>query len=118
MLRFIVLRLLINAVAIYAAATLLDDVIVPDFKGAIFVALVFGFLNVLVRPLLLILTLPINILTLGLFTLVVNAIILGLTAELSSNLTIHGFGSAILAAIVIGIVNAILGLWEGRVSEA
>ena len=112
MLRSVILRLLINAGAIYAAAFLLEGVLLHSFKEAIFVAVVFGILNTFVRPLLLLLTLPINILTLGLFTLIINAVILGLTDELSRSINIVDFGTTFMAALIISVINAILGMWE------
>lgn len=114
MLRSIILRLLINAGAIYAAAYLLDGVLLKGFKGALFVAVVFGILNTLIRPLLLLLTLPINILTLGLFTLVINAVILGLTDEMSQSINIIDFGTTFMAALIISVINAIVGMWENE----
>ena len=111
--RFI-LRIFINAVAIWAASLVLTGL---DFQGnlgnLILVALIFGLVNALIRPIVKLLTLPITILTLGLFTLVVNALMLMLTAALSSSLNLTGsffenFLTAILGAIVISLVSIVL----------
>lgn len=68
-------------------------------------ALVIGVVNFLIRPVLLLLTLPINILTLGLFTLVINAICLKLAASLIPGFDIEGFGSAFIGAIILALIN-------------
>lgn len=103
MIRFLI-RLVVNAVAIWAAVQLVPGL---DYVGSttslLIVALVFGVVNALVRPLLLLLTCPFIILTLGLFVLVVNTIMLSLTVWLSSiwdlGLTSTGFWAAFLGAL-------------------
>jgi putative membrane protein len=85
------------------------------------VALVFGLLNALVRPLLVLLSCPLLILTLGLFTLIINAVILLLTSALSSSLGIgfhvDGFWAAFLGALVVSIVSILLSIFVRDVSE-
>jgi putative membrane protein len=66
----------LNTIAIYATTRIISGLRVPDLGGAIIAALVLGIVNAIIRPLILLLTLPINILTLGLFTLVINTIML------------------------------------------
>lgn len=113
MIRRLILRLLVNAVAVYAAAYVVTGVDVASFGQAMVVAVILGVLNVLVRPFLLLITLPINLLTLGLFTLVINGAILTLAAVLTDAITVTSFGPAILAGLVISLVNWILGSAEG-----
>ena len=116
--RRIVLRWLISSLAIFAAVELVPGI---DFAGPGWqigvVAAVFGLLNVLVRPLLLLLTCPLVILTLGLFTAVINALLLGLTAALADQLNIEfyiaGFCPAFWGGLVISIVSTLLGLLSG-----
>ena len=109
------LRLLINAAALWVATRIVPGV---TFEGdavyLVVVALVFGLLNALVRPLLTLLTCPLLILTLGLFTFVINAVILLLTSALSGTLGIgfhvSGFWAAFLGALVVTIVSIVLSL--------
>lgn len=112
MLRRLVLRLVINAVAVYAAAYVVDGISVPGPGAALGVAIILGVLNVFVRPLLLLITLPVNVLTLGLFTLVINGLILALAAWLTPALQIDTLWTAIVAALVISLINWVLGLAE------
>ena len=109
-----ILRIFINAVAIWVASLVLTGL---DFQGnlgsLILVALIFGLVNALIRPIVKLLTFPITLLTLGLFTLVVNALMLMLTAVLSSSLDLAGnffenFLTAVLGALVISIASMVL----------
>ena len=92
---------------------MMTSYLVPGFKiggfgSAMLASVVIGFLNAVLRPLLLLLTLPVNILTLGLFTFVVNAIVLKLAAGLLSGFDIDGWGSAVIGAVVLSIVHLII----------
>lgn len=116
--RFI-LRWLINAVALYAAISLvpglaLHSTRMPDWVALALLALIFGFLNALLRPLLMLLTCPLIILTLGLFTLLINTAMLYLTSWIGDlfgvELTIAGFWPAFLAALVVSVVSILLSL--------
>jgi len=109
------LRLLINAAALWVATKIVPGVTFSGEMGyLIVVALVFGLLNALVRPILTMLTCPLLILTLGLFTFVINAVILLLTSALSGKLGIgfhvDGFWAAFLGALVVSIVSILLSL--------
>ncbi len=101
-------RWLISAVSIYLVALLGIGVEVRNFWAALIAALVLGLANLLVRPLLLLLTLPINLLTLGLFTLVVNGIVFLLAASFTPGFHVRGFGSAIVGALLTGIATAVI----------
>ncbi len=103
-------RWLISAVSIYLVALLGIGVEIRNFWTALIAALVLGLANLLVRPVLLVLTLPINFLTLGLFTLVVNGVVFLLAAAFTPGFQVRGFGAAILGALLTGIASAILGL--------
>ena len=114
MIRFII-RLVVNAVAIWAAVQLVPGLnYVGTTTSLLIVALVFGVVNALVRPLLLLLTCPFIILTLGLFVLVVNTVMLSLTVWLSGiwdlGLTSTGFWATFLGALVISIVSSVINL--------
>lgn len=95
----------INALCLLALPYLLDAVQVAGFGTALVVALVLGLLNALIRPVLIILTLPINILTLGLFTFVINGLLFWLVAWMVKGFEIASFGWAIIAAIVYSLVS-------------
>jgi putative membrane protein len=111
----ILIRIFINAVALWFTAWLMTDVdIGGDWQTLLIVAVVFGLVNAFIRPLAKIVTLPINILSLGLFTFVLNGLLLMLTAYITGFVSFGegGFFStlwtAILASIVISIVSTIL----------
>ena len=115
--RFIT-RLLINAAALWAAIRLVPGVSFEgDWPLLFAVALVFGVLNAVIRPVLFVLTLPFLILTLGLFTFVLNAFMLWLTSATSDlfDLRFHvdGFGAAFLGALVITVVSFVLSIFVG-----
>jgi putative membrane protein len=110
------LRLLINGVALWVATLIVPGVTYSGgFIPFLAVALVFGLLNAFVRPILKLLTCPLQILTLGLFTFVINAIILWMTSALSTKLDlgfhVTGFGAAFLGALVITVVSVLLSLF-------
>ena len=101
--------ILINAVLFITFAGYFSGFEVSSFRSAVVASLVLSILNMLVRPILIILTLPVTILSLGLFLFVINAITLMLTDSImGSNFEIDGFGLAILIAIIMSIVNLII----------
>ncbi len=104
----LIVRWLILTIAILSAAYLIRGISVNSFAAAFFAAAVLGILNALFRPVLILLTLPINILTLGLFTFIINAVLLKVTASLIPGFDLQGFWPAILGALVISIVNWLL----------
>jgi len=112
--RRVLLRLILNAISIYAAAYVLDGMQVMGPRGAIIAALAFGLMNATVRPLLFLFTLPLTILTLGLFTLVINGLTLYITAEVIASLQVDGLMTAILGALLISFFNWLLGVGEER----
>jgi putative membrane protein len=115
MLRAVILTWLILAVAIAVAAAIVPDVDMSGgFFGVLGVAFVFGLVNALIGPLLRLLTMPLTLVTLGLFSLVVNGLLLAITAGLSDSLDLGGFFQTILAAIVISVVSSVLQLVLGR----
>jgi len=106
--RGFVVRWVINAIALVITAMIISGM---DFNGILapFVAaLVIGVLNAIVRPILIVITLPINILTLGLFTFVVNAVMIQITASVVSGFQVTGFWAAFIGAILMSIVSFIL----------
>ena len=105
MLRLLV-RFACNAVALYVAAALLDGITYVDAGGTLAVAaVVFTFVNMWLRPIVALLSLPFIILTLGLFLLVVNVFMLYMTDWIVPEFEIHSFGAGLLGAIVVSVVN-------------
>lgn len=112
----LLIRLIVNAIALWVAVRLVPGI---TYEGGpvtlLLVALIFGVVNALVRPLLTVLTCPLIVVTLGLFVLVINGILLALTAWISGlfdlGFYIDGFWAAFLGALVISIVSAILSMF-------
>src|SRR5258706_13756273 len=109
------IRWAINAIALYVAVLIVPGIALGgDWTGLIWVALIFGLLNALVRPLLKLLTCPLIILTLGLFTIVINTVLLLVTSNIGQSFrldfTIDGFLSALLGSLVLILVSVILSL--------
>jgi len=111
----LLLRLAVNAVALLAADLLIDGVhLGGGLWGTLVVALVFGLVNALIKPLALLLSLPAVVLTLGLFTWVVNAAMLGLTAAFTGYLSVDGLWSALGGSLVVSAVSALLSRYTGE----
>lgn len=106
----LLIQWLIYAVAIIITAYLLPGVRLSGFFAALVTALVLGLVNTFIKPLLLLLTLPLNILTLGLFTFVINALLIMLTSSVVPGFTVTGFGWALLFSLVLSIINYVLGV--------
>jgi putative membrane protein len=109
-------RLLINAAALWVATRITPGIFFDgEWRTLLVVALIFGVLNVSVRPLLWFMTLPLLIVTLGLFTFVLNALMLWLTGAISDSLGlgfhVEGFGAAFLGALVVSVVSFVLSLF-------
>lgn len=104
------LRWLLNILAIFLTAALL-----PGFEvtiwGAIVGSIFLGVMNAIIRPLLIILTLPLNIVTLGLFTFVINGLMLWITSATVKGFDIHGFWWAVLTAIVLSIISLLISMF-------
>ena len=114
----ILIRWLILTVAILSAAYLLDGMEVRGFISAFFAAAVLGILNAVLRPVLIILTLPLNIFSLGLFTFVINAFLLKMASGVIPGFEVHGFWPALFGSLIISLVSWLLSSWindRGRV---
>ena len=101
----------ISALAIGIASYLVPGVTITPM-GALIAAVVLGALNMFIRPILIILTLPINILTLGLFSLVINALLVLLASTVVPGFAVVGFWTALLFALVLSIVNWVFYIWQ------
>lgn len=106
--RAFLLRVAGNALALWLAAELIRGISVSGVGPALVAGLLLALVNALIRPVLLILTLPLNILTLGLFTFVLNGILLYLVANQVTGVAIAGLGSAVLAALLVSLVSWVL----------
>lgn len=104
----LITRLLINALAVFIIAYLLSGVTVDGYTGAIIVAIVLSLLNLLVKPFLVILTLPVTVLTLGLFLLVINALIIVLADKLIDGFSVSSFWTAVLFSILLSMLQSLL----------
>ncbi|WP_369992388.1 phage holin family protein [Winogradskyella sp.] len=104
----LIIRLLLNALAVFVLAHLLSGVDVDGYLGALIVAVVLAILNLLVKPLLIIFTLPVTIMTLGLFLLVINALIILLADKLLDGFGVSSFWTALLFSILLSILQSIL----------
>ena len=104
----LLIRWLVLTAAIMAASYMLEGITVASFWSALAAAAILGVLNVILRPIILLLTLPVNILTLGLFTFVINAALLMLVSGLISGFDVHGFWPALWGSIIISIVSWLL----------
>jgi len=103
-----VINLLVNAISVFAAAYLLPGISVDNFFTAVVAAIVLAGLNFLIRPVLILLTLPITVITLGLFVFAVNALIVLLADYLIPGFAVNGFFWALLFSFLLSIINAIL----------
>lgn len=101
----LLLRLLVNAVAFYLIAMYVPGFHVSSFTAAIIAAIIFGVVNAIVRPFVLLITLPFSIITLGIFVLIVNALMFWLTAWLSPGVRVDGFWPAFIGAIIMMVVG-------------
>lgn len=99
---------LLSAVAVMVAAYILPGIAIGGFFSALVVALVLGIVNAFLKPLLLLVTLPLNILTLGLFTFVINALLIELTSVVVPGFAVANFGWALLFGLVLSVVNYFL----------
>ncbi len=101
---------ILNGLAIYIVSKILPGFVLEGFGTALLAVIVIGLINTLVKPILLLLTLPINIVTLGLFTFFLNALLLLLASSLVPGFKIHGFATALLGSILLTIISNLLHL--------
>lgn len=104
----LLIRWLVSAVAILVASYILPGVVLDGLFPAFVLVVVLGLINAVLRPILLLLTLPVNILTLGLFTLVINGLLVLLAAKIVPGFHVRGFWWAVLFSVVLSLVNGFL----------
>ena len=116
----ILIRWMVLTLSIIIASYFLDGIHVRDFFSAFLAAAVLGVLNVLLRPILIILTLPITIFSLGLFMFVINAFLLAMVSGVIPGFEVHGFWTAVFGALIISIINWLLSsfiIQRGRIQR-
>ena len=101
----LILKWLCSAAALLAVAYLYSGVVVTSFTGALIAAAVLGVLNTIIRPLLVLLTLPVTVVTLGLFMFVINALMFWAAASLVSGLNVNGFWAALIGSLIYSLLQ-------------
>ncbi|WP_353893789.1 phage holin family protein [Proteinivorax hydrogeniformans] len=111
--RGLIWRWVINGLALFFAAQIVPNMAVDGFGSAMIAALVLGLANATIRPIIKFLTFPITILTLGLFTLIINGFILWIVSVNVQNFHVEGFFSAVLGAIILSVISSLLTYFVG-----
>ena len=106
-------RLVITALGLWAAATIIPGVEIVGWQALLVSALLLGIVNAVIRPIILILTLPLTVLTLGLFILIVNGISLGIVAWLVPGFAVSGLGAATVGALIVGLTSWVASAFIG-----
>lgn len=109
----LVLTWVLNSCALFLVMKLVPGIHINNFQDLLVAALVIGLLNAFLRPLIVLLTLPVTLLTLGLFTLVINALMFYLAAHLVSGFYVSGFGAAFIAALLFSLFSFTLNMLFG-----
>ena len=104
----ILINLIISAIVVFSAAYILPGVTVSSFSTALVAAIVLGVINAILKPVILILTLPVNILTLGLFTFVINAFLILIATKIVPGFSVDGFLWALILSLVLAVINGFL----------
>lgn len=110
----LLIKWLVMTVSILIGAYLLPGVVISGFWAAFCLALLLGILNVLLKPILILITLPVNILTLGLFTFVINAFIILIASSVIKGFYVEGFWAAMLFSIVLSVISYVLNALVGN----
>lgn len=103
-----ILRTIVITLAILLTAELLPGIEVDNFTSALIAAFLLGVVNAVIKPVAVILTLPITVLTLGLFYLVINALFFIMVASLVSGFEVHSFGAAFLGSLIVSIITSLV----------
>ena len=109
--RGLVIRWVTTAFALWLTSLIVTGIQVDGIMALFFAAVVLGIFNAILRPLVLLLTFPINLLTLGFFTFVINGAMLKLTGEVVRGFAVHGFWSAVIGALLLGAISFALNLF-------
>ncbi|HXE95654.1 MAG TPA: phage holin family protein [Dongiaceae bacterium] len=109
----LVLKWALNSFALFFVMKLIPGIQIDRFQGLLLATLVIGLLNVFLKPVIVLLTLPVTVMTLGLFTLVINGLIFYLAAHLVPGFHVAGFGSAFVAALLFSLFSSVLNMMFG-----
>lgn len=109
----LLLKWTLNSVALFAVMKLISGIQIDRFQHLLMATLVIGLLNVFLRPIIILLTLPVTLLTLGLFTFVINGLIFFLAAEIVPGFHVNGFGAAFIAALLFSLLSSLLNMIFG-----
>ena len=110
----ILIRLIINTLVVLAVAYIMPSVHVDNYTTAFVAALAIAVVNTILKPILIFLTLPIEIITLGLFTLIINAFLIMLAAYVVPGFSVDGFWAALIFGVIFSIVNISFHKWERK----
>lgn len=102
------LNLLLSGLAVFVSGRIIPGVVIDTFVTSIVVAVILGIVNAIIKPVLIVLTLPINIVTLGLFSLVINAVMILLVDALVPGFSVDGFWTALIFSLVLSVVSTVL----------
>jgi len=105
---YLLIRWIFFALALLFVAWIVPGIAINGFKAALLIAFVMGLVNIFIKPIILVLTLPINLLTLGLFTLIINAMMFLLVAHLVAGFVVAGFWAAFLGSILLSIISVFI----------
>lgn len=114
---FTILRWVINALLLVVITYLVPGVYVQNFYYALLTVAVLGLVNALIRPVIILLTLPVNILTLGLFTLVINGFMFWLVASILEGFSVANFWAALIGALIYALLSMLVSYLEGNRSQ-
>lgn len=106
--KHLIVKILLNAAALMFTANLIDGIYIDGWGSVIIAAIILGIVNAIIRPVLLVLTLPLNVLTLGLLTFVINGFMLKTVSVVVSGFDVVGFWPATIGAIVLSVVSTVL----------
>jgi putative membrane protein len=110
----IIIGIFARAIAILIVSKLLVGVHVSSFGAAVVASIILGLVNTFLRPILLLLTLPINLLSLGLFTFVINALLFLFVGHVVAGFSVQGFGTAVLGSLIVSLISYILDKWFAK----
>ncbi len=109
-----IIRLALNVISLVLAAQLCPGISVTDWQAALSAALVLGLFNLFLKPVLVFLTLPINLLSFGLFTFFINGLLFYAASRVVAGFQVDGYGSALLGAFLYSTINLLLGIFFNR----
>lgn len=106
--KHLIVKILINAAALMFAANMIDGIYVDGFGAVVIAAIILGIVNAIIRPLLMLFTLPLNIMTFGLLTFVINGLMLKMVSTVVGGFEIVGLWPAIIGSIILTVVSTVL----------